>query len=165
MSIVNGLNLVVIAGLVLVGIAGVIHVGIFLLESILWRSRRTWRNFGVASEADAEIARPWAFNQGFYNLFLAIGALGGGVGGIVASATVGVASFGWAAYTPLSGAVLAPAIGPTAWTFVAAFSALCMVGAAIVLIASSRGVMLRGALLQGIVPLVGLALIAVGLAV
>ena len=35
----------------------------------------TWKRFGVASEADANSTRPMAYNQGFYNLFLGLGAL------------------------------------------------------------------------------------------
>ncbi len=32
---------------------------------------------GSASQADADVIRPMAFNQGFYNLFLALGVIGG----------------------------------------------------------------------------------------
>ncbi|WP_347812647.1 DUF1304 family protein [Rhodococcus sp. Eu-32] len=35
------------------------------------------KRFGVASQADADTVRPMAFNQGFYNLFLALGIVGG----------------------------------------------------------------------------------------
>lgn len=125
-------------GLAFVIIAGLIHVVIFALESVLWRSRSTWRQFGIRSAQDAEVVRPWALNQGFYNLFLAVGAIAGAV-----------ASLAGAAYP---------------WAAVAMFAALCMIGAAIVLIASSRGKLLRGALIQGVAPLVGVVLFAFGLA-
>lgn len=48
-----------------------IHVYIFVLESLLWGRPRTNKVFGV-SAADAQTTRLMAFNQGFYNLFLAI---------------------------------------------------------------------------------------------
>ena len=58
-------------------IAAAIHVFFFVLES-LWFSRpETWRRFNVESQRDADLLRPMAFNQGFYNLFLAIGAVAG----------------------------------------------------------------------------------------
>jgi len=131
-------SVLTITGLAFVVLAGLVHILIFALESLLWRARATWRQFGVASAQDAEVARPWAFNQGFYNLFLAIGAIAGGV-------------------TSLAG-------GHYPWAAVAMFSALCMIGAAVVLIASSRGKLLRGALIQGLAPLIGVILFAVGLA-
>ncbi|MBO9577342.1 MAG: DUF1304 domain-containing protein [Microbacteriaceae bacterium] len=151
--------IVQILGLAFIGLAGVIHIGIFLLESVLWRPRKTWRQFGVANEADAEIARPWALNQGYYNLFLAVGAIAGAIGGICGVTT----ATGWTRYTPLSDASFAWIPSSGAWGAVGAFSALCMVGAAVVLIVSSRGALLRGALIQGLAPLVGLALLGAGL--
>lgn len=48
-----------------------IHVYIFVLESLRWGKASTNRVFGVKAE-DVETCRPWAFNQGFYNLFLAL---------------------------------------------------------------------------------------------
>ena len=42
--------------------------------------------FGIRSAEDAAIVRPMAFNQGFYNLFLAIGIVAGL--GLVASGQV-----------------------------------------------------------------------------
>lgn len=124
-----------IIGLALIVIAGLIHVLIFTIESLAWRSHRTWRQFGIASERDAEVARPWAFNQGFYNLFLAVGAIAGGIGG---------------------------SLGGLPWAAVATFAALSMVAAAAVLLASSRGRFLRGALAQGLVPLLGVVVLGVG---
>ncbi|OJX63146.1 MAG: hypothetical protein BGO95_08995 [Micrococcales bacterium 73-13] len=138
-------SVLIVVGLALVVLAGAVHVLIFLLESVLWRSRSTWRQFGIASAADAEIARPWALNQGFYNLFLAVGAIAGGIGGIVAGVD--------------------PVAGLSAWGWVGGFCALCMLAAAIVLLVSSRRRLLRGALIQGAVPLLAVALLGVGLAV
>ncbi len=58
-------------------IAGLIHLYFFLLESVWFMRPEVFRRFGMKSEADASVARSWAFNQGFYNLFLAIGVLVG----------------------------------------------------------------------------------------
>jgi len=49
-----------------------IHVYIFVLESILWGRKRTNKLFGIRTEEDAAVTKSLAFNQGFYNLFLAI---------------------------------------------------------------------------------------------
>jgi len=59
------------AGLVLAGLAALVHVYIFRLESLAWTSPRTRAVFGTTPEG-AEATRELAFNQGFYNLFLAV---------------------------------------------------------------------------------------------
>lgn len=69
------------ASQVFVALAGVLHLGIFVMESVLFGRPQVWRRFLISSQADADTARPWALNQGFYNLFLALGALGGVVFG------------------------------------------------------------------------------------
>ena len=58
-------------------IAGLLHVYIFVLESVRWRHPSAWRKFGIVSQEHADIIRPMAFNQGFYNLFLAAGVIVG----------------------------------------------------------------------------------------
>ncbi|MDP9484070.1 MAG: DUF1304 domain-containing protein [Chloroflexota bacterium] len=58
-------------------VAAGIHVFFFVLESIRFRQPATWRRFNIESQRDADLMGPMAFNQGFYNLFLAIGAVGG----------------------------------------------------------------------------------------
>src|SRR5690349_18706082 len=63
--------------LIFAGIAALLHVLFFKLESISWRQPKTWKTFGLASQADADTTASLAYNQGFYNLFLAIGALTG----------------------------------------------------------------------------------------
>ena len=63
--------------LVAAGIAAAIHVFFFVLESLRFRQPATWRRFNVESQHDADLLGPMAFNQGFYNLFLAVGAAGG----------------------------------------------------------------------------------------
>lgn len=61
--------------------AAFLHVYIWVLESFRWTEPATRRTFGT-SESDAEITKPLAYNQGFYNLFLAVmvivGILAGG---------------------------------------------------------------------------------------
>ncbi|MFI9643245.1 DUF1304 domain-containing protein [Micromonospora sp. NPDC051925] len=78
----------VVAGLVLAGVAGLIHVYIFYLESIAWTTDRARSIFGTTRE-EAETTRALAFNQGFYNLFLAIAIAVGIVAYGVGAQTVG----------------------------------------------------------------------------
>jgi len=128
-----------IIGSVFVFLAAVVHLGIFALESVLWSKPSTWKAFGVADQRDAEVLRPMAYNQGFYNLFLAIGA---GVGlvllGTGASREGGIA--------------------------IAMFALGSMVLAAIVLITSSPR-LARAALIQGGPPLIGLVFLTLALVV
>jgi putative membrane protein len=62
---------------VFAALAAVLHVAIFVMESTLWGRPTVWRRFGVRTQADADTIRPMAYNQGFYNLFLALGTLAG----------------------------------------------------------------------------------------
>ena len=110
--------------LVLAAVAGLLHVVFFLMESVLFRRPEVHRRFGTRS-ADVDAVRPWAFNQGFYNLFLAAGAFVG----------VGLAAAG---VTDVGLALLLLSCGS-------------MVGAALVLVATDRR-MARAALLQGLIP-------------
>ncbi len=62
------------AAAVVVGILAVVfHVAAFVMESVLWTRPAVFARFGVASQADADTTRPMAYNQGFYNLGLALG--------------------------------------------------------------------------------------------
>lgn len=54
------------------GLAAAIHIYIFVLESVAWDRASTRKAFGIRSDAEAAATRPLAFNQGFYNLFLAV---------------------------------------------------------------------------------------------
>ena len=92
---------------VFVVLAGVFHVVVFAMESVLFRKPSTYRRF-LVKDTEVDAARPWAFNQGFYNLFLAIGALGGLI---------------W---------------GGDKGHAIALFACACMAGAGIVLVASDR---------------------------
>jgi putative membrane protein len=93
---------------IFVALAGVFHLAVFAMESLLFMKPSTYKRFLIPNEAEATISKPWAFNQGFYNLFLALGALGG----LVAGGDKGHA--------------------------IALFACACMAGAGIVLIASDR---------------------------
>ena len=118
-----------IATSVLVGIAALIHLYIFVLESIRWREPKTWRTFGLASQADADTVRSMAFNQGFYNLFLAIGSA--------------------------LGLILLWTGMPEAGAALVLLAAGSMVAAALVLILSSPK-LARAAAIQGLAPLLGI---------
>ncbi|HIT77151.1 MAG TPA: DUF1304 domain-containing protein [Candidatus Avipropionibacterium avicola] len=61
----------VVAAAVLAGLAALLHVYIFVMESLTWTSDTTRATFGL-SPTQAEATKEMAFNQGFYNLFLAI---------------------------------------------------------------------------------------------
>ncbi len=57
-------------------LAATVHVGFFALESFLF-TKPIGRKIFSTSAADAETMKFFAFNQGFYNLFLAIGCFAG----------------------------------------------------------------------------------------
>ncbi|MDX2345205.1 MAG: DUF1304 domain-containing protein [Acidimicrobiia bacterium] len=117
--------------LVLMTIAGLVHIGFFVMESLLWKRPDVYGIFGVRTAAEAETMSFALLNQGFYNLFLALGTL------------FGVAGSAWL-YDNNKDVLLV-------------FCALFMIGAAVVLVASNRRLW-RGAVVQGGLPL--LALIA-----
>ncbi len=66
-----------IAAQVFAVLAAVLHVVFFVLESVLWSRPVIYRRFGIGSQAEADTIRPMAYNQGFYNLALAVGVLVG----------------------------------------------------------------------------------------
>ena len=59
------------------GLAGALHVLFFLLESVLLSNPRVQARFKIEGPEHYEHVRLWAFNQGFYNLFLALGVFAG----------------------------------------------------------------------------------------
>lgn len=79
----------VIAGLVLAALAALLHVFIFYLESLAWTSARARATFGTTPE-EAQVTKSMAFNQGFYNLFLALLAFGGIIAFAAGAAVVGL---------------------------------------------------------------------------
>ncbi|WGT46157.1 DUF1304 domain-containing protein [Tessaracoccus lacteus] len=78
----------IVLGLVLAALAAALHVFIFYLESLAWTTGRARAVFGT-SEEEATATRELAFNQGFYNLFLAVVAGIGIVAWAAGSAVVG----------------------------------------------------------------------------
>ncbi len=128
----TGLLIVALAGAV---VASLLLIAFFVLESLRFREPRTWRRFGVASQEDANAIAPMAYNQGFYNLFLAIGTL---VGATV-MATTDHTQVGWSLML---------------------FGCSVMVAAGVVLASTSRQ-LLRAALLQGVPPLLCLGAAAI----
>lgn len=89
------------ASLVFAFIAALLHVYIFTMESVTWTRPATWKRFGVASQADADTTRPLAYNQGFYNLFLAAGALIG-----IGAVLLGQPVVGWTLIFSACGSML-----------------------------------------------------------
>lgn len=57
-----------------VGLTALLHLLFFKLESIDFMKSSTLKKFGLNPDQGA-IVKIWAFNQGFYNLFLALGLL------------------------------------------------------------------------------------------
>lgn len=123
--------MITIATLV-VALAAALHVAIFVMESISWTRPTVWKRFGVRNQADAETTKALAYNQGFYNLFLAVGAITGIV----------FFGIGWR----------------EAGLALVVFTMACMVAASIVLVSTGRGYV-RAAFIQGTLPLIGLVLI------
>jgi putative membrane protein len=54
-------------------VAALVHAWFFVLESLWFMRPAVFRRFGLSSEADAAVVRSFAYNQGFYNLFLGAG--------------------------------------------------------------------------------------------
>ncbi|WP_285114637.1 DUF1304 domain-containing protein [Leifsonia sp. fls2-241-R2A-40a] len=127
----------IVLATVVVTLAAALHIAIFFMESIAWTRPTVWKRFGVASQEAADTTRPMAYNQGFYNLFLAIGAV------------VGLILYGVGQHA----AGLALII----------FATASMLAAAIVLTTTGRGYV-RPAIIQGTLPLIGLVLLLVGVA-
>jgi putative membrane protein len=70
----RAMHLIAVAGAI---VAALVHVWFFAMESLWFMRPSVWSRFGLASEEHARIVETFAFNQGFYNLFLAVGALAG----------------------------------------------------------------------------------------
>lgn len=128
--------MIAILATVFAALAALLHVYIFVLESVQWTTPRVWKRFGVADQESAEVTRPMAYNQGFYNLFLAIGA------------ALGLVLF-W-----VGGANTAADV---AGRTLVLFALGSMVAAALVLITSGRRYV-TPALMQGTLPLIGFVL-------
>lgn len=123
------------AGLVFAALAALLHVYIFVIESFTWTSPRTRATFGTTVE-EAETTKVLAFNQGFYNLFLAVVT---GVG--ITAVALG--------HRGIGAALIFAGVGS-------------MVAAAVVLVASARD-KARAAATQGTLPAIAIVLLLVGL--
>ena len=110
-------------------VAAAIHVWFFVLESLLFSRPGVAARFGLRTEEQIAAVRPKAFNQGFYNLFLAVG-IAAGVAQIAAGATVAGRS-------------------------IVLFACLCMVWAGIVLFVTSKR-FFQPALVQLVPPLIAI---------
>lgn len=75
--------------MIFAGIAVAIHGYIFVLESLQWELPSTRRAFGISTDAEVTATKQLAFNQGFYNLFLAITTVVGMVIFALGSTTIG----------------------------------------------------------------------------
>ena len=117
-------------------LAALLHVYIFVMESVQWSQPRIWKRFGVPDQLTADATKPMAYNQGFYNLFLAIGVVIGLVLIYVGSDAESVRAAGLA---------------------LVLFSLGSMVAAALVLLTTGMKY-LRAALIQGTLPLIGFVL-------
>ncbi|NOK32605.1 DUF1304 domain-containing protein [Corallococcus exercitus] len=113
-------------------IAALIHVLFFVMESIVFSQPKVWKRFGLKSQADADVMKGMAFNQGFYNLFLALGVLVGVVLVHTGAVVSGVAAV--------------------------VFGCACMALAAVVLVSSNRH-FLRASIIQGALPLLAISLV------
>ncbi len=121
--------------LVFATLAALLHVYIFTMESLSWTSPRTRATFGTTAE-EAETTKLLAFNQGFYNLFLAI------VSGL------GIAAVAQG-HNAVGAALIFAGVGS-------------MAAAAVVLLASSPD-KARAALTQGTFPVIAIVLLVLGL--
>jgi putative membrane protein len=122
--------------LICAGLAASLHVYIFVMESVTWTTPRTRAVFGTTAD-EAQTTKMLAFNQGFYNLFLAV-ITGAGIAAIALG------------HMAVGAALVFAGVGS-------------MLAAAFVLIASSRD-MTRSAVIQGVFPLITVALLALGTA-
>lgn len=114
-------------------VAALIHVYIFAMESLLWGRPKTNKTFGMTSE-QAEHNRLFAFNQGYYNLFLSLAIFLG----------LGFSANGYVV------------VGMTLMIY----AATSMLGASLVLLFSQRR-MVRAALIQGVPPFLGLVFLLI----
>ena len=110
-----------------------VHGYIFWLEAVAFDSATTRAAFRIRTPEQADANRPWAYNQGFYNLFLAVAVLAGAVLLLAGATTVGVTAI--------------------------VFGCAVMLAAASLLAISDRS-MLKSALVQGLAPALTLLAIA-----
>jgi putative membrane protein len=126
---------VITAGLIFAALAALLHLYIFVMESLTWTSPRTRATFGTTAE-EAETTKLLAFNQGFYNLFLAV-VSGVGIAAIVLR------------HNAVGAALIFAGVGS-------------MAAAAVVLLLSAPD-KARAAVTQGTFPVIAIVLLLLGL--
>lgn len=112
--------------------AAIVHILFFTMESLMWHTPKVQKIFHIAAE-NVEATSLLAFNQGFYNLFLATGSI--------------------------FALILLAKGKEKEGTTLLVFTSLCMLGAAIVLHFSALD-MTRGVMIQGIAPAITLIFIS-----
>ncbi|MEJ7634362.1 DUF1304 domain-containing protein [Aeromicrobium sp.] len=112
--------------LVSAGVAALLHLLFFKLESLDWKKPKTWKTFGLESQAEADTTAALAFNQGFYNLFLAVETI---VGIVLVAASDTRDTIGWTLIV---------------------FACASMLAAAVVLVSSGGKPFARAAAIQGL---------------
>lgn len=120
-----------IAAAVFTLVAAAVHFYFFVLESVRWTAAETMSVYGITSTQDAETTQPLAYTQGFYNLFLGVGAV--------------------------LGVLLLGVSNPVAGLTLMSFSTACMALASVVLLAG-KWRLGRIALIRGIPSLLALLL-------
>jgi putative membrane protein len=114
---------------IFVALAGLLHVIIFAMESLFFMNENVYSRFGLSSIEHAQIVQAFAYNQGWYNLFLAIAAL--------------------------AGVFFASKLKENVGNTLALYACFSMLAAALVLITSSPE-LARAAITQGIFPALAL---------
>lgn len=109
-------------------LAALLHVLFFVMESVLFMKPKVYKSLGAETQEEASAARLFALNQGFYNLFLAVGVFEGII------------------LLHLSGSAV---VGQALVLFCCSF----MIAASLVLAASAGRPMWRAAIMQGGFPL------------
>jgi putative membrane protein len=66
-----------VLGIIFATVAALLHVAFFLMESVFWTEPAVYERFMVRDEEDAKLLEFAMKQQGFYNLFLALGCLTG----------------------------------------------------------------------------------------
>ncbi|WP_431950531.1 DUF1304 domain-containing protein [Nocardia lijiangensis] len=119
----RGILLIVVQ--ILAVLAALLHGYIFVLESLRFAEPKVYAGTFRVERGDLAAVQPWAFNQGWYNLFLAIGTL--------------------------VGALLLPTLPDAGWALVL-MGCGSMIAAAAVLVATDRR-LVKAALIQGTLPI------------
>ncbi|MCP2275464.1 putative membrane protein [Nocardia amikacinitolerans] len=113
---------------ILAVLSALLHGYIFVLESLRFAEPKVYAGTFHVEREDLTAVQPWAFNQGWYNLFLAIGTL--------------------------IGALLLPTLPQAGWALLL-IGCGSMIAAAGVLVANDRR-FVKAALIQGTLPALAL---------